>query len=220
MVVTCKSHVRFKWNSKEIRKRYQIADDEFVIGTIGRLRPVKDHITLIESFAKVQKEISKSKLVIVGNGDMLSELKQRSSELGIRKKVVFAGESTNVEEVLSIFDIFVNSSIFEGMSYTIIEAMASGKAIIATRVGGNPELIIDGENGFLVEPQNPSAMTEKIIYLLTNELERKRIEENNRTKVKNHHNITATVQANEEIYKALWAKKNHNKKRAIRFNLS
>lgn len=124
--------------------------DSFVIGSVGRLDPVKDYGTLIRAFAAVRG--GGSVLLIAGSGPCRDDLERLAARLGADASVIFPGERDDVPAVLGAMDVFVLPSIAEGMSNTILEAMASGLPVVATRVGGNPELVEDGITGTLFEP--------------------------------------------------------------------
>jgi sugar transferase (PEP-CTERM/EpsH1 system associated) len=146
-----------------------------LIGTVGRLDPVKDQLTLVQSFihlVKTQSELShKVRLVIVGSGVLMPSLQILTQDADIEHLVWFAGERHDVADIMQTLDLFVLPSINEGISNTILEAMASALPVIATKVGGNPELVIDGQTGYLVLKQDPIAMAEAFKhYLLQPEL--------------------------------------------------
>lgn len=138
-------------------------EDSIVIGTIGRLQPVKDQATLIRAFAELIKgypEISaRMRLVIVGDGPLSGYLRSLAATLGVDKQTWFSGALNKVPEVLRTFDIFVLPSLSEGISNTILEAMASGLPVIATAAGGNLELVQDGYSGRFFEPGNIASLT-------------------------------------------------------------
>jgi sugar transferase (PEP-CTERM/EpsH1 system associated) len=133
-----------------------------LIGTVGRLDPVKDQITLVQAFIHLIKtgpELrNKARLVVVGAGSLLPKLRELSLEAGMDELIWFAGERHDVADIMQTLDLFVLPSINEGISNTILEAMATALPVIATDVGGNPELVINGQTGYLVPKQNPIAM--------------------------------------------------------------
>lgn len=149
--------------SREIyKKKLNMRADEYVIGTVGRLVPVKDHPTLLKAAASlINKKIS-IKLILVGDGPVKSELIQLIDALKIGSCVSFLGERADIPELLNAMDLFVLPSVTEGMSNTLLEAMACGIPVIATDVGGNPEIIRDGINGFLIPPRNSDVLSETI----------------------------------------------------------
>ena len=140
--------------SSELRKRLRcqlgLPPDTLLVGTVGRLDPVKDFPTLMKGFNQIREDFPFAKLVIVGDGPVRSNLTRLSKELGLDFSLMWLGERNDIPDLLRCFDIFVQTSIFEGMSNTILEAMASSLPIIATDTGGNPEVVSNGENGILV----------------------------------------------------------------------
>lgn len=152
--------------AKSLREKYQIPAKSFVIGAVARLDEVKGNDYLIKAFAKVLKKHSDICLLLAGDGDQRSVLENFTRELGIEKKVFFIGFSNDVNAVYSLIDIFVLASLNEGMGRVILEAMAFSKPIIATRVGGIPELIEDQTNGLLVPCKNSEYLAEAIMILL------------------------------------------------------
>lgn len=146
--------------------------DLILIGTVGRQDPVKDQITLVQAFIhliKTYPEVSnKMRLILVGAGVLQQKLRELCLEASIEHRVWFAGERHDVAEIMRTLDLFVLPSINEGISNTILEAMATGLPVIATDVGGNPELVINDQTGYLVQKQNPAAMAEAFKKYLDN----------------------------------------------------
>jgi len=127
---------------------------------VGRLDPVKEQITLLEAFARLGS--ADPVLVVAGDGPCRDDLHKRAATLGLGDRVRFLGERHDVPDVLRALDVFVLPSIAEGISNTILEAMATGLPVVATRVGGNPELVVDGVTGRLVPRQNADALAEAV----------------------------------------------------------
>ena len=151
------------------------APELILIGTVGRLEPVKDQITLVQAFIhllKTDPELrNKVRLVVVGAGVLQPQLRELSRGAGIDDLIWFAGERHDVADIMQTLDLFVLPSINEGISNTILEAMATALPVIATDVGGNPELVINDQTGYLVPKQNPIAMAKAFKrYLETPEL--------------------------------------------------
>ena len=136
--------------------------DAFVIGAVGRVSAVKDHATLIRAFRRLQSLRSpqgdRLRLVIVGDGALKGELVALVAELGLEHAVWLTGPREDVDHLMRRFAVFAVSSLVEGISLTILEAMASALPVVATRVGGNPELVRPGENGDLVPARDPDAL--------------------------------------------------------------
>ncbi len=136
--------------SKRGREALRLPDRELVVGTVGRLDPVKDQAGLIEAFARLRPGTVPATLVIVGDGPCRSALEAQASSLGIADRVRLVGARSDVSTLLGAFDLFALPSVAEGISNTILEAMASGLPVVATRTGGNPELVEHGVTGSLV----------------------------------------------------------------------
>jgi L-malate glycosyltransferase len=140
-----------------VRQALGLDDRVFTIGTVARLDPVKDLETLIRATAALTQQIPTT-LVVVGDGPEQAQLERVTAELGATSAVRFLGHRDDARDVLAGCDVFANSSISEGISLTILEAMAAGLPVVATAVGGTPE-IIDASCGRLVPARSPDAMT-------------------------------------------------------------
>jgi sugar transferase (PEP-CTERM/EpsH1 system associated) len=149
---------RFDGRDREdARRALRIPDGGIAIGTVGRLDPVKDQVGLIRAFARVAGD-PRALLLIAGDGPCWGELETAVAALGLTGRVRLLGERADVPRVLAGLDVFALSSLGEGISNTILEAMATGLPVVATRVGGNPELVVDGSTGLLVPPRSPEAL--------------------------------------------------------------
>jgi sugar transferase (PEP-CTERM/EpsH1 system associated) len=138
----------------QLRTKYGLNVEELIIGTVGRLDPVKDHLTLIRAFHQLISQFNQLRLLIVGCGPCHDELSQLSKELGLQDKITFLGERQEIPDLLNCMDIFVLPSLFEGISNTVLEAMSTGLAVIVTQVGGNPDLVENGVSGQLFPRQD------------------------------------------------------------------
>ncbi|RLG99177.1 glycosyltransferase, partial [Candidatus Bathyarchaeota archaeon] len=121
----------------------------------------------------------------------------------LKEKVTFVNFKEDVYKILKLFDVFVLSSVTEGISLTLLEAMASGLPVVVTNVGGNPEVVVDGETGFLVPPKNPEKMAEAIITLLKNKELAKKMGVAGRKRVEEKFSLERMVREYEEIYRNL-----------------
>jgi len=148
-------------NRAAARQALGIPADLAVAGTVGRLDPVKDQAGLIRAFAQT-RDTGKNVLVIAGDGPARPELETVVSELGLADRVRLLGEREDVSLILQALDVFVLPSLGEGISNAILEAMATGLPVIATRVGGNVELVREGVTGRLIEPRRPEALAEAL----------------------------------------------------------
>jgi L-malate glycosyltransferase len=139
-----------------VRARLGVSDDQFVIGTVARLDPVKDLGTLLEALRLIGPERD-PRVALVGDGPERLALERVATELGVADRVMFLGHRDDAREWLAGCDVYANSSISEGVSLTILEGMAAALPVVATRVGGTPE-VIDETCGWLVPARDPGAL--------------------------------------------------------------
>jgi len=158
----------FKGRGNEFKKSLNLDSSTRLIASVARLSPEKDQFTLLNAFSRVLMRNCRTKMVIIGDGALRKELELYAEKLGLSKDVFFLGFRQDIPEILSGIDLFAVSSLMEGVSLTILEAMAAGLPIIATKVGGNPEVIVDGVTGILVSSKDPNAMADAIIKVLAN----------------------------------------------------
>jgi L-malate glycosyltransferase len=137
-----------------------------VVGTVGRLEPVKDQASFIEAVAELARRGLPLKVLIAGDGVLKGALQARTRALGLTDRVAFLGNRLDVEAVTAALDVFVLSSVSEGLSNTILEAMASGVPIVATDVGGAAELVVEGRTGVLVPPSDVPALAGAMARLI------------------------------------------------------
>jgi sugar transferase (PEP-CTERM/EpsH1 system associated) len=138
------------------------ASRPFVIGTVGRMQEVKDPLNLVEAFLHLRRArpdlAPRVRLVLVGEGSLRGAVAERLREGGAQDAARLAGAREDVAEQLRALDLFALPSKAEGISNTILEAMATGLPVVATRVGGNPELVLEGATGLLVPPSDPASL--------------------------------------------------------------
>ncbi len=171
-----------------------------VVGAVGRLVPVKDHATLLKAFALVHQQVPDAVLVLVGGGPLREALEQQASALGVSAHVRFAGEQPDVAAFLPLFDVFALSSVSEGMPLTLLEAMAAGKPAVATRVGGIPEAVVDGQTGLLVPAGDAPAMAQALLNVLADPARRQRMGEQARRRAHALFDIHRMVETYERTY--------------------
>jgi len=186
----------------EYRKKFGL-EGKLVIGHVARLSPEKDQNTLLEAFSIVAKEIADARLVIAGDGPLNENLQLKTYNLQLKDKVLFLGSRNDVPELMNMFDMFVLSSIREGTSLTLLEAMATELPIVATDVGGNPEVVRDGENGIIVPVSNAEALAEKIVYLYKNTDIREKMGKAGRKRVIEEFSLGRMAKEYERIYREL-----------------
>lgn len=184
-----------------LRKILNISDEERVILFVGTLRPVKGVKYLIEAMSIINHVDDRVRLLLVGGGEERGNLEILAKRLAVADKVNFMGKVPHqkVPEFMSASDVFVLPSLSEGFPLTILEAMASGLPVVASRVGGLPEIIQEGKNGFLTEPGNPKDIAEKVLGVLGNSQLRRRMSSHNREKAKEY-SWERVVKMIEQVY--------------------
>lgn len=130
----------------------------FLVATVGRLAQEKNYPMLIEAFATATRHDPAARLVFVGDGPERADLGRRAEELGIAERVRFLGWRTDVAELLAAFDVFAMSSLSEGLPMAMLEAMSAGLAVVSTRVGDIPDVLVDGRTGRLTPPGDVAAL--------------------------------------------------------------
>jgi sugar transferase (PEP-CTERM/EpsH1 system associated) len=161
---------------QQMREQLGIVRGAFVLGTVGRMVPIKDQHTLLRAAELLVRRGVNVCLLLVGYGSALSELQgYASSSPELRGRALFAGLSQGVAELLNAMDVFVLASLKEGMSNTLLEAMASGLPVVATRVGGNSELVEEGRSGWLFAPGNAEQLADQLALLANDEASRRQL---------------------------------------------
>lgn len=173
-----------------------------ILGCVGSLREAKGHRYLIVALPEIVKKYPNVKLVIVGDGHLRNNLLHLAKTLDLEDHLLFLGQRLDVPRLMSLFDVIVQPSLTEGLSIVILEAMASSKPVIATKVGGNPTIIETGKTGLLVEPANPRELAKAVLYLLDNPETRIRIGKQGNAKVRNQFSISKTCARYEQLYLA------------------
>ena len=177
-------------------------DGEKIVMHISNFRPVKRVEDVVEIFARVLGEIP-SRLVLVGDGPDLPRARVKVEELGIRDRVVFLGEYTPVQELLSCSDLFLLPSGSESFGLAALEAMACGSPVVASRVGGLPEVIMDGETGYLCEAGDIDEMAAASIKILSDDKHRKELSDAGRAFAVKHFSSECIVPQYEEYYRRI-----------------
>ena len=151
------------------RIEFGFTPEDKIIGTVARIHEQKGHVYLLYAAQEVIKDFPTVKFLIVGDGPLKSAMEKLSVNLGIANNIIFTGFYKDIPGILSILDIFVLPSLWEGLPITILEAMAMKKPVIATSVSGNPEAIDDNVTGILVPPKDSGALVKAIMKLLQND---------------------------------------------------
>ena len=158
-----------KRNANQIKKNLNIESSYKIIGSVARFTEQKGLKYFIQSMKYITAKISNTKFLIVGDGVLKDYLVSLANQSGLSQDLILTGYRDDAISIMSIFDVFVLPSLWEGMPYTILEAMALKTPVVTTNVFGNREIVIDGKTGFLVPPRNSLAIAHAVINLLMNE---------------------------------------------------
>jgi glycosyltransferase involved in cell wall biosynthesis len=192
-------------SGREVRRELSISPEALVVGTVSVLRPQKALQVLIRGAARLVSEFPILRVIIAGEGPERANLEALITELGLDGQVMLVGPRTDVSDVLASFDVAVSSSDYEGSPLAVIEYMAAAKAIVATRVGGVPDLIEDGIHGLLVEAQDAEGLASAVARLLREPDLRARLGEEAQKRQQAEFTIDAAVHRLELLYEELSA---------------
>jgi glycosyltransferase involved in cell wall biosynthesis len=185
------------------RKELGISERSFVIGHVGNLTPQKGQVFLLRSIKKLLIEELPIILVVAGDGPLRRPLESMAKELGISESVRFLGQRSDLPEILRSIDVLAGASLREGFPISVLEAMASGKPVVTTNVGGNKEAVLDGVTGFIVSPENPDELASALKRVLLDEKLRQRMGNAARRRVEEHFSAQKMVKKTEELYETL-----------------
>jgi glycosyltransferase involved in cell wall biosynthesis len=189
---------------EEARKKLRIADNTTLIGSIGNLYKTKGFEYFIKAVKKLKESFEipnfKFKIAIIGEGSERAKLEKLIKQNNLENTFVLAGRIDNASELLKAFDIYVCSSVKEGLSYTLIEAMQAALPIVTTNVGGNPDLVFDKKEGLLVTPKSPDKLASAIEYLIKNQDTAKELGQNAREKALNEFSLNQMINKTKSVY--------------------
>jgi glycosyltransferase involved in cell wall biosynthesis len=189
-----------------VRRSLGLGDD-FAWLAVGRFEVSKDYPNMLRAFMEVRRQEPRAVLVLVGRGSLQAETEALVRELGVTG-VHFAGVRNDVPEVMSAADAYVMSSAWEGMPMVLLEAAAAGLPIVATRVGGNHEVVLDRESGLLVPPSDSAALASAMLRLCRMPAEeRRRMGERGRDHIRTHYDLGRVAERWEGLYLEVLAKK-------------
>ena len=160
-----------------LRRKVNVKPDDILIGSVGHLELHKGHAYLITAFRRVLETTPHARLLLVGDGRRRGHLEKLANELGVLRRTTFAGVRRDVPRLLSLMDVFVLPSLNEALGLAVIEAMASGVPVVASEVGGIPEVVKHRQTGLLVEPRSASALADAILELISAPVVAKRLSE-------------------------------------------
>jgi glycosyltransferase involved in cell wall biosynthesis len=190
--------VRARW-----RRELGIGDSDVLIGTVAVFRPVKDLHSMLEAMALIVRETPRARLVLMGTGPLKNDLETTAGRLGLSSVVHFPGFRRDATQLLPALDAFVLSSVSEGISLALLEAMAAGVPVVATRVGGNLEILQKPGCGLLVPPRSPRDLADAILSLINDPNRRGELSAGGRRRVEDAFSLQRMIRAYEALYASL-----------------
>jgi glycosyltransferase involved in cell wall biosynthesis len=192
--------------NSSLRRQLALAPDAPLVGIVAALRPEKNHELFLQAAALVRRELPHARMLVVGDGSRRAALEALSAELSLSDAVRFLGTRHDVPELLSLVDVAVLSSHMEANPVSILEAMASEKPVVATRVGSVAETVLDGQTGYLVAPGDAAQLAQRVVSLLKDPAHAAAMGRAGRQHVLAHWSIQRMVEGYEELLGGLWEK--------------
>ena len=187
----------------EFRRELGLRDEDKLVGIVGRIFPIKNHALFLEAAARIAAADPAARFVVVGDGSLRSALEKQARQLGIEKQVLFLGWRSDLARIYADLDVLVVSSNNEGTPLSAIEAMAASCPVVATRVGGVPDLIRDGENGRLVPPRDADAIATAVLELLGDGEAARRIGHNAMISARERFDVKRLINDIDHLYREL-----------------
>lgn len=185
-----------------VRAELGVSEGEFCIGAVGSLSPVKDHMTLLEAAANIDETCKDWRLFIIGEGPERQKLEAFVDDRRLKTHVSFLGSSDRVPDLLMALDVYVLSSVTEGISNSLLEAMATGVPVLVSATGGNPEVVIDGSSGLLFPVGNFRQLAKQLLLLRAQRELRVGLGQNALRRVREDFSIDSMVQKYDQLYES------------------
>ena len=188
-----------------LREQLGLQPNHLVITTVARLNIQKGHQHLVEAARRVCAEFAQARFLLVGDGELREELIKRVATAGLSEKIIFAGYRQDVPEILALTDIFVLPTLFEGLPHSILEAMAAGKCVVASRVDGVGEVVVDKETGLLVEAGDAGQLADALDLLIQNRSAREDMGRKGKKRVNQLFGLNNMIESFASIYEQVLA---------------
>lgn len=185
----------------KIRESLNLSPEDFVVINIARMEELrKGHNTLLDGAKLIIEKHNNCKFLLVGDGNLRKDLELKVARYNLQDNVLFLGNRTDIVDLLSASEIFCLPSDWEGLPLVIAEAMSCQLPVVATAVNGVPEIIIDSETGYLIQPKDPKTFAEKIIHLIENDDIRNQMAINSSKRVHDHFSLDGLIEKINNIY--------------------
>jgi glycosyltransferase involved in cell wall biosynthesis len=192
---------------RETRRQMGLREDAFVVGWVGRMTAVKRTESVVQALQGLVERDVDAFVVLVGDGPDRAHLERYAHELGVIKRCLFLGYQEEVARFYDAIDVLLLPSINEGTPVSVMEALAAGRPVVATRVGGVPDVVRDGVDGFLVDPDAPDALAERLAELAADPQRRAQMGEAGRARVLERYAVERLVDDVDRLYRTLLAER-------------
>jgi glycosyltransferase involved in cell wall biosynthesis len=186
-----------------------------VVGMVGRFSVQKAPMDFIQAIPRVLEVKKDVRFVLVGDGELKQEIYELADKLGIDSKLMFLGFREDVPELLRVLDVFVLTSLWEGLGRSLTEAMYTGRPVVATNVEGVPELVIDGKTGILVPPRDIKSISKAIIALLSDEQKAKKLGQAAKQRISKDFQADRMVEFLQNVYQKVFAEKSEGRSKYV-----
>jgi len=190
-----------------VRRELGLDGDERLIGVAARMTPQKGHYDLLHALPRLSQRFPRLRCLLIGDGPLKSSLEVEAARLGVGPYCLFTGARADVADLLSVLEVVALPSLSEGLPFVLLEAMALRKPVVATRVGGNPEVVEDGKTGLLVPPRDPGALAGALASLLDRPTEAAGMGERGGIRVRESFTLDRMIRALENTYTMLLQRK-------------
>ena len=177
-----------------------IGAEDRLIGVAARMTPQKGHDVLLHAVRRLVRQFPRLRCLIIGDGPLAPALREQAAALGIAPHCVFTGPRTDVADLMAVVEVVVLPSRSEGLPFALLEAMALGKPVVATRVGGNGEAVEEGKTGLLTPPEDPEALAAALARLLDDPEEAVRMGQRGNARVRAHFSLSRMIRSLEDLY--------------------
>lgn len=185
------------------RKEWHVDDQAFLIGTVGRLVPVKGHTMLLEAFRLLRQRHRNVRLMFIGDGPLRGELEAEAERLNLTGSVIFCGHQEQSYDFINMMDLFVLPSRHEGIPMVLLEAYALKRPVVASHVGGIPEVVTHDRSGLLVSPEDPQAFAEAMSDIIEDQVKALAFGESGRSQVEGEFSARIMADRTAEVYRSL-----------------
>jgi glycosyltransferase involved in cell wall biosynthesis len=201
-------------DGRKLRRELGFADSDLLIGAVGRMAPQKGFVYLLRAMPRVLEAVPAARLLLAGEGPLLDELEDEARQSGAGDRIHFLGFRRDIPELLAAFDVFALPSLWEGLSISLIEALAAGKAIVTTDIDGNREVVEHGETALVAPPADVPAFADALRTLLTDRPLAARLAANARRSAETRFSVERMVEQNLAVYDTVTATERDGRGRA------